>query len=110
MQQLPCGSTYAKPQEYVKKTESTANEVEQQLQQSEKRRCGAEEELKLIAGDCENPRNTIRADARAGEVVLMRTRAAEIAGNENLCASEFLHCFTCCSGIGNKNTSVCDRA
>ena len=39
-------------QDYVKKTETTANEVEQQLQQSEKRRCGAEEELKLIAGDC----------------------------------------------------------
>ena len=39
-------------QDYVKKTEATAKDVETQLQQSEKRRCGAEEELKLIAGDC----------------------------------------------------------
>lgn len=39
-------------QDYVKKTEATAKDVELQLQQSEKRRCGAEEELKLIAGDC----------------------------------------------------------
>jgi hypothetical protein len=38
-------------QDYVKKTEATAKDVEQQLQTSEKRRCGAEEELKLIAGD-----------------------------------------------------------
>jgi hypothetical protein len=40
-------------QDYVKKTEATAKDVEMQLQQSEKRRCGAEEELKLIAGDCQ---------------------------------------------------------
>jgi hypothetical protein len=38
-------------QDYVKKTEATAKDVEQQLQTSEKRRCGAEEELKLIAGE-----------------------------------------------------------
>ena len=36
----------------MKKTEATAKDVELQLQQSEKRRCGAEEELKLIAGVC----------------------------------------------------------
>ena len=39
-------------QDYVKKTEASGKDVEQQLQLSEKRRCGAEEELKLIAGVC----------------------------------------------------------
>jgi hypothetical protein len=70
-----------KSQDYVKKTEATAKDVEQQLQQSEKRRCGAEEELKLIAGQyivisCRKCTLT----TPTGEVVLMRTRAAESAG------------------------------
>jgi hypothetical protein len=47
-------------QDYVKKTEATAKDVEQQLQISEKRRCGAEEELKLIAGNQARMKVTIR--------------------------------------------------
>jgi hypothetical protein len=97
-------------QDYVKKTETTANEVEQQLQQSEKRRCGAEEELKLIAGDCiydEKERDLTQA---AGEVILMRTRAAESAGDADLrhCSKLCPPYFTFCSGTGDTNTSICD--
>lgn len=75
-------------QDYVKKTEASAKDVEQQLQSSEKRRCGAEEELKLIAGEIlqNDPNHQMivldaELTAEAGEVVLMRTRAAESAGD-----------------------------